>query len=83
VETPVSTSAWRLYHNTLDERASDYTMTVGLQNVGTGKTVAISLTQDKDGPASDLVGALRALTILLTDAATKTSDAPPPKEKLN
>jgi hypothetical protein len=73
----VSTSTWRLYHNETEKRDSDYTTTLGLQNVGTGQTVIISLTQDLHGPASDLVGALRALTQSLISVANKDDD---PKE---
>ena len=66
---------WRLNGDpTLDEREHDYMATFVMQNVETDKNISVSLTQTRGGPATDLIGALRAAAIMLERTATEPSD---------
>jgi len=57
-------SRWRIDHHELTEDEHSFSASFTCTNVGTGKVVAITLGQAKGDPASDLVGACRALAQL-------------------
>lgn len=56
---------WHVHSPALDERETDFTATFTCTNGETGKTVKVTITQQKGEPASDLVGGLRAVAMLL------------------
>lgn len=78
-------STWRLMTNALTEEGEDYIASFAMQNVDTQEHVIVTLLQNKKGPCSDLIGALRATAALLVKAANPDSpDVPGTKtEKLN
>ena len=66
---------WRLNGDpTLEEREHDYTATFVMQIVETDKNLSVSLTQTRGGPATDLIGALRAAAIMLEKTATEPTN---------
>lgn len=67
---------WRRLRYEIVRRTDDYTGTVTWLNVATGGEVTLALTQPIKGPVSDLVGALRAMTISLL-RVSKDDDAEP------
>jgi hypothetical protein len=73
---------WRLLGTDLAEREKDYTATFVMLNVDNDEQVTVALTQFRGGPASDLVGALRATASLLLSAAG-VADTSATIEKLN
>lgn len=60
---------WRIRSGKLDEREKDYTGEFHCLNLDEGRTVTITLTQNREEPAEDLVGACRALALLLERAS--------------
>jgi len=73
---------WRVTNTDLAERETDYTATSVLLNVDTGEQVTVALTQNRGGPAIDLVGACRATASALVMAAG-ASDAESTIETIN
>jgi hypothetical protein len=71
----MSTTRWRVKAGALEEREEDFTGHFVALNVDTGKQVTITLQQMKRDPASDLVGACRALALLLEKASKGELDA--------
>jgi hypothetical protein len=66
---------WNIKPGPLDEREHDYTAHFVATNLETDKCVTIALTQNKvDHPASDLIGALRAVAILLSKSSKAEPD---------
>jgi hypothetical protein len=72
----MSMSRWRLSGNELEERTDDWSATFTMMNVDTGEIVKVGLTQNRGGPADDLVGALRATTALIVQAMAPGADEP-------
>ena len=70
----VTTTRWRLNGDpTLEEHETDYTAVFVMQNVDTRQNIVLTLTQTRGGPASDLVGALRATAHMLESADVERS----------
>lgn len=61
---------WHVHSPTLDERETDFTASFTCTNGETGKTVRVTIAQQKGDPAADLVGALRATAMLLVKSAS-------------
>lgn len=58
-------TAWHVTPGDIDERPNDYTAHFSCTNGETGKTVQVTITQQRGGPASDLVEGLRVVSDLL------------------
>ncbi|MGH6878552.1 MAG: hypothetical protein ACREHV_14415 [Rhizomicrobium sp.] len=69
-------SHWKIKNANLDERETDFSADFVCMNIDTGQSVTITLQQMKGNPASDLVGACRALAQLLLTAATGEESTP-------
>ena len=70
-------STWRIKSANLTEREQDFSADFIATNLDTGKSVTITLQQRKGDPATDLIGALRALAQLLVKTSKKEEpDAP-------
>jgi hypothetical protein len=76
-------TTWRITNPRLEERELDYTATFTCTNGETGRAVSVSLQQQKGGPASDLISALRAVTQIMYKAATTDDESGEPPPRLN
>jgi len=77
-------SRWKIENVGLNEREHNYTATFNCTNVDTNGVVTLTLTQQKGEPASDLVGALRALAQLMVKASGSDENLPDTNiQKLN
>jgi hypothetical protein len=66
----MTTQRWRVIGTKLEERETDYTGEFLATNLDSGAQVTISLQQKTGEPASDLIGACRALARLFEITAT-------------
>lgn len=65
----MSQTHWRVLPTDLTEHETDYTADFVCLNVDAGRTVKVTLHQNKREPASDLIGALTAVAQTLQRAA--------------
>lgn len=65
-------STWNIKSLDLTERENDFSAEFRATNVATGKAVTVTLQQMKGDPATDLIGACRALAQLLENVSTNT-----------
>lgn len=63
-------STWKIKSTDLTERENDFSADFVATNLGTGKSVTITLQQMKGDPATDLIGACRALAQLLENVSS-------------
>ena len=70
-------STWNIKSLDLTERENDFSAEFRATNVATGKAVTITLQQMKSDPASDLIGACRALAQLLENVS-RNEEPPAP-----
>lgn len=74
----MSQTKWKLSGSGIVQRDADYTCTFNMLNENTGALIALTMTQARGGPASDLIGALRAMTVMLMEAAgVDVANVPP------
>ena len=77
-------SRWRIENDGFEEREHDYSAGFVCTNVDTMESVSVTITQKKGSPASDLVGACRALAQLMVRASGSDENLPGSNvEKLN
>lgn len=76
-------SRWKITPGILIEGEKNYTAGFACRNIETDAVVHIEFTQTIPGPASDLVGALRALAQTLLIAASGDDNKPESPAKLN
>lgn len=77
-------SRWRVGDPQLNEREHDWDAVFVMTNADTGDTVTITLQQQQKKPATDLVGALRALAQIFVRATGSDANLPGcAVEKLN
>jgi hypothetical protein len=67
----MATTSWRIKSDQLEEREKDFSADFILTNIDTGRQVTITLQQNKGDPASDLIGACRALAQLLENVSSR------------
>lgn len=60
---------WHIRTADLTERDKDYDANFTCTNGETGQTVLVQFTQQKGGPVSDIVGALRSVAHLLVNVS--------------
>jgi len=72
----ITVTRWKIDSTAFEEREKDYTATFTCHNMDTGKSVDLTLRQDKSCPVGDLIGACKALAQLFVQAATIDDDGP-------
>jgi hypothetical protein len=71
-----SVSRWHIKGIAVDERVDAYTATFQCLNMGTDRLLMIAITQQKGGPAKDLVDSCRAVAELILKNTGSEEDVP-------
>lgn len=75
---------WKLTHTNVTEAAEQFTASFTMQNADTGLETVVALTCARTVPASDMVGACRAVAAILTQHSGVDDVGPDEKvERLN